>query len=117
MIISMSMPNVLVRIFMKPTDNVLMIAPKIIRLYAISFILLPLNVASTFYFQSILKSNISLVISIARGILISGICVYLLPLINKNLIWLGMPIAETLVSIFVFFNIIKFKKEEKSISY
>ncbi|MCI6508798.1 MAG: MATE family efflux transporter [Bacilli bacterium] len=68
MIISMSMSNVLVRIFMKPTDNVLMIAPKIIRLYAISFILLPLNVASTFYFQSILKSNISLVISIARGI-------------------------------------------------
>lgn len=116
MIISMSMPNVVVRIFMKPTDNVLMIAPKIIRLYAISFILLPLNVASTFYFQSILKSNISLVISIARGILISGICVYLLPLINKNLIWLAMPIAETLVSIFVFFNIIKFKKEQKNIN-
>lgn len=112
-IIACAMPNVIVRIFMKPTDNVLHIAPKIIRLYSISFILLPLNVASTFYFQSILKAKTSLIISLARGIVISGICVCLLPLINKELIWISMLIAEIVVSVFVFYMITRSKKQFK----
>lgn len=112
-IISFTMPNVLVKIFMKPTDNVLKIAPNIIRLYSISFLLLPLNVSSTFYFQSILKSKVSLIISLLRGIVISGLCVCVLPLINKDLIWISMLIAEFVVSIFVIFMILRSKKQFK----
>lgn len=111
--ISLAMPNVLVRIFMKPTDRVLMLAPKIIRLYSISFILLPLNVASMFYFQSILKSKISLIISLARGVFISGILLLVLPLINKELIWITMVLTETIVSIFVFLILFISEKQFK----
>lgn len=111
--ISFTMPNVLVRIFMKPTDRVLMLAPKIIRLYSISFILLPLNVASTFYFQSILKSKISLIISLARGVIISGILLLVLPLINKELIWITMVLTETIASIFVFLILFISEKQFK----
>ena len=111
--ISLAMPNVLVRIFMKPTDRVLMLAPKIIRLYSISFILLPLNVSSMFYFQSILKSKISLIISLARGVFISGILLLVLPLINKELIWITMVLTETIVSIFVFLILFISEKQFK----
>ena len=40
-------PNLFIRIFMTPTDEILAIAPGIIRSYGISFLLLPLNIFST----------------------------------------------------------------------
>lgn len=100
-LISLIYPNLYVYIFIKPTENILSIAPYIIRIYSLSFLLLPINVFSTYYFQSILKPNIALIISIMRGILFSGILIILLPLISSNLIWFAMPITELLTFIFV----------------
>ena len=100
-LISLIYPNLYVYIFIKPTENILSIAPHIIRIYSLSFLLLPINVFSTYYFQSILKPNIALIISIMRGILFSGILIILLPLISSNLIWFAMPITELLTFIFV----------------
>ncbi|MFR5071033.1 MAG: MATE family efflux transporter [Bianqueaceae bacterium] len=48
-------PNLFVSIFMAPTDGILEIAPAIIRSYGISFLLLPLNIFSTYYFQALMK--------------------------------------------------------------
>ena len=48
-------PTLFVNIFMTPTENILAIAPNIIRSYGISFILLPLNIFSTYYFHVIMK--------------------------------------------------------------
>ena len=48
-------PNLYIYIFMKPTKTILDIAPSIIRCYSISFILLPLNIFSTYYFQVLMK--------------------------------------------------------------
>ncbi|MCD8294543.1 MAG: multidrug transporter MatE [Clostridia bacterium] len=95
-----SAPNMFVYIFMSPTDEILEIAPAIIRIYSISFILLPFNVFSTYYFQAILRSGVSFLISIARGIVISGILLFVLPLISPSAIWYAMPITEFLVAIF-----------------
>lgn len=100
-ILSLSAPNIYIYIFIKPTDNILSIAPFIIRIYSLSFLLLPINVFSTYYFQSILKPNIALIISIMRGILFSGALIMLLPLIDSNAIWFAMPITELLTFIFV----------------
>ncbi len=44
--LSMAVPNLYVRIFMTPTEEVLAIAPAIIRTYSLSFLLLPLNIFS-----------------------------------------------------------------------
>ena len=60
-------------IHVAPTEAVLEIAPFIIRCYGISFLLLPLNIFSTYYFQALMKPAASFLVSFARGTLISGI--------------------------------------------
>lgn len=93
-------PNLFVRVFMTPTDRILDIAPSIIRRYGISFLLLPLNIFSTYYFQALMKPAASFLISVARGAVVSGILIYLLPfLAGADSIWFAMPITELLVAI------------------
>ncbi|MGN0453203.1 MAG: MATE family efflux transporter [Ruminococcus sp.] len=95
-------PNFFVRIFMTPTESILEIAPSIIRVYGISFLLLPLNIFSTYYFQALMKPTTSFIVSVSRGAVISGILIYLLPLIaGADSIWLAMPVTEFVVAVFV----------------
>ncbi len=94
-------PNLYIRIFMKPTDKILEIAPSIIRAYSISFLLLPLNIFSTYYFQSIMKPKAAFIVSVARGLVVSGALIMLLPLIKPSVIWFAMPITEFIVAIYV----------------
>lgn len=95
-------PNLFVRIFMTPTDEILAIAPGIIRSYAISFLLLPLNIFSTYYFQALMKPRTSFLVSVARGAVISGCLIYLLPAVaGADAIWFAMPITELVVAVFV----------------
>ena len=49
---SVACPNLYIRIFMSPTETILAMAPAIIRAYAISFLLLPFNIFSTYYFHT-----------------------------------------------------------------
>lgn len=58
-------PMLFVNIFMTPTQEIIEIAPTIIRTYGLSFILLPLNIFSTYYFQAILQPKASFVVSVA----------------------------------------------------
>ena len=72
--LSMACPNLYIRIFMSPTPEILEMAPAIIRTYALSFLLLPFNIFSTYYFQAIMKPKAAFVVSVARGLVISGRC-------------------------------------------
>ena len=100
--VTMAFPKAFVYAFMKPTDSVLEIAPLIIRTYCISFALLPFNIYMTYYFQSIMKPNIAFIISVARGLVISGGLILGLPVIfGANSIWIAMPITEVVVFIFI----------------
>ena len=98
--LSLACPNLYIKIFMTPTDEILKIAPSIIRKYSLSFILLPFNIFSTYYFQAILKPKAAFIISTARGLAISGILIMLLPMINADFIWFTMPITELIVAIY-----------------
>lgn len=99
-------PNGFIRLFMTPTEAIYAIAPAILRTYGLSFLLLPLNVFSTYYFQSLMKPGISFLVSISRGIVLSGILILLLPpLFGGAALWLAMPLAELCVSIFVVLKI------------
>lgn len=94
-------PNGFVRIFITPTDSILSIAPGIIRRYGISF-LLPFSIFSTYYFQAMMKPSTAFVVSVSRGAVISGILIYLLPVIaGASGIWFAMPITELVVAVFV----------------
>lgn len=98
--LSLAAPNLYIRIFMTPTAHIMTIAPSIIRKYSISFLLLPFNIFSTYYFQSIMKPKVSFIVSVSRGLVISGILIMVLPLINPDAIWFTMPITELLVMVY-----------------
>lgn len=108
---ALAVPNGFVRIFMTPTEAILSIAPAIIRSYGISFLLLPLNIFSTYYFQAIMKPTASFCVSVARGALISGLLIFLLPAIAPaNSIWFAMPITEAIVAIFVVVLMVRYTR-------
>lgn len=97
--ITFAFPELIVCIFMRPTDDILRIAPFIMRSYGSSFLLLPLNVFSTYYFQSVMKPMASFLVSVSRGLVISGILIYTLPMVvNPDSIWFAMPVTETIVA-------------------
>lgn len=110
-VLSLTYPNLYIYIFMKPTADILMIAPAIIRFYSISFILLPINIFSTYYFQALMKPRAAFLVSVFRGFFFSGILIMLLPVIaGANSIWFAMPITELLVAFYAIFMIIKYTK-------
>lgn len=96
--LSLAWPNLYIRIFTRPTAAILAMAPGIIRTYAVSF-LLPLNIFSTYYFQAILKPGAAFFASVARGLVISGTPILLLPeVLGPAAIWWAMPVTELLVA-------------------
>lgn len=112
MVVTMALPNVFIRIFMSPTPEVLEIAPGIMRCYGISFLLLPLNVFSTYYFQALMKPKTAFIASVARGLVISGVLIYLLPAVfSGNAIWFAMPVTELAVAVYVTRQMIKNTKQ------
>jgi putative efflux protein, MATE family len=108
----MLLPNAFIRLFMAPDEEILNIAPLILRLYGISFIFLEANVASTYFFQAVLKPATAMLIASFRGIIISGAMIYLLPLIFSGTgLWIAMPITETVVFVYVLASLKKTDKE------
>lgn len=109
--LSLAVPNFYTRIFMTPTEEILRIAPGIIRRYSISFLLLPLNIFSTYYFQAVMKPATSFIVSVSRGAVISGIFIFLLPvLMGADSIWFAMPITELLVAVYVVYKMVQYTK-------
>ncbi len=110
-VLSLACPNLYIRIFMSPTPAILEIAPAIIRTYAVSFLLLPLNIFSTYYFQAILQPKASFVVSVARGLVISGALILVLPAaFQADSLWLAMPITELVVACYVVYSIRRYTK-------
>ena len=110
-VLSMLCPNVYIRIFMAPTPEILAMAPAIIRTYALSFLLLPFNIFSTYYFQAILKPTAAFIVSVSRGLVISGLLILLLPVLTgADSLWFAMPVTELLVTIYAVMAIRKYTK-------
>lgn len=106
--LSLAVPNVFIRIFMSPTPEVLQIAPGIFRRYGISFILLPFNIFCTYYFQALMKPKAAFIISVARGLVVSGILIYLLPAAaGASSVWFTMPVTELVVAVYAVVELVK----------
>lgn len=104
-------PNFFVRIFMTPTEEIMAIAPCIICSYGISFLLLPLNIFSTYYFQTLMKPMASFVVSVARGAVVSGMLIYILPAVaGADAVWFAMPVTELLVAFYVVLKMVRYTK-------
>lgn len=111
-VLSFICPNLYIRIFMNPTAGILAIAPAIIRCYALSFLLLPLNIFSTYYFQAILEPKAAFIVSVSRGLVISGILILVLPVVARaDALWFAMPITELLVMFYAVSRIRTYTKK------
>lgn len=110
--VSMVFPTQIIGLLMDATEEVLAVTPVIFRLYALSFVLMPLNVFSTYYFQSLMKPATAFGISIARGAVISGGLILLLPMVLDSVgLWLAMPITEAVVCVAAVYFIRKYTAE------
>ena len=111
-VLSMAFPNLYVYIFMKPSTEILEIAPSIIRTYSSSFLLLPLNIFSAYYFQAIMKPRTAFAVSIFRGCIISGILIIALPVLTgADSIWFAMLATEIVTAVYATGKILRFTKE------
>lgn len=105
-------PNQIVSTFMSPNEEILRIAPAIICTYGSSFLLLPLNIFSTYYFQAILKPLPAFLVSVGRGAIVSSMFILLLPMVaGVNSLWLAMPLTEMLVAVYVIFKLICYSRK------
>ena len=112
--LALAVPNVFVKIFMTPTESVLAIAPAIIRVYGISYLIMPFNIFATYYFQSIMKSHVSTASSVSRGALVSGVAIMLLPLaFGGDSLWYAMLVTEIIVAVYCGYNMWKYTKKLK----
>lgn len=100
--LSLACPNLYIRIFMDATPEIFAIAPGIIRTYALSFLLLPFNIFSTYYFQAIMQPRVSFVVSVERGLVVSGALILLIPpLFGADALWYAMPVTELVTAVHV----------------
>ena len=110
--LSLWKPNLYVWIFMKPTENILNIAPAIIRAYSLSFLFLPLNIFAIYYFQAIIRQKAAFAVSVLRGIALSGALIVILPAIwGGNAVWYAMPLTETLTALVCLPLIVRYSRK------
>ena len=84
---------------MKASDSVLMIAPAALRKYFLCFIFVPFNVFAAYYLQAVKQVKESVTLSALRGFLLSGLFLYLFPVVfGAQSIWYVMVCAECIVS-------------------
>lgn len=97
-------PTQIVSFFVKSTPEVLKAAPSIMRIYFISFLFMGINIWATFYFQSVMHTRTSTVLTLLRGVFISAALLYLLPLfLGLNGVWWAMVLTEGIVTVITFF--------------
>ncbi len=110
-VLDLAVPNALVRLFMTPTAEILAIAPTIIRRYSISYLLLPFNIFSTYYFQALMQPGAAFAVSVSRGAVVSGALIYLLPAVaGADAIWFAMPITELVVAVYVAVMMVRYTR-------
>ena len=101
-------PNLFLHFFMTPTPSVMAIGPNILRIYGLSYLLLPFNLFATDYFQSIMKPNLSMFASFSRGIVVSAAMIMLVPaFFGADNLWYSMLITELLVASFSLVHMVR----------
>lgn len=108
------LPEEITRLFIKVTPEVLAIASRTFRLYAVSFLPLGINIFLSVYLQSILRSKAAAVIAVFRGLLLNCALLYLLPLLwDADGIWLSFPAAEGIVAVLGLLYVFRIKNAER----
>lgn len=99
-LIGILFPELVVKVTMDATPEIVELAHIAVRPYSVIFLFMALNVTSTYYLQSTLQDKKATTISLLRGLVVSGIMIFLLPaLLGEGAIWWAMPVAEIIVCV------------------
>lgn len=93
--VTILLPTQITRLYMSASNDVLVIAPGILRRYFICLLFVPFNVYATYYLQAVQRVKESVCVSLLRGFLLSGVFLYLFPLLmGGGAIWYVMLATE-----------------------
>ena len=97
------LPKGILSLFMDTTESVMAIGPHIVIIYSLSFLLMACNINIVFFLQSMLHPFPALLFSLSRGVVISGILLFILPLFFSvdGILW-AMVLAEVITFIIAF---------------
>lgn len=85
-------------VFLHVTDKLAAIASYGIRIYFIAFLPMSVNVLTTYYFQSVMRTKESLMISVLRNIVLSAAGIIAGPIfLPADCLWGVMPVVEIIV--------------------
>lgn len=91
-------PVTVCRTFIKMDPTLSAIAGYGVRGYFFAFLPFGINLLTSYYLQAILSSGKSLCISLLRNIILSSVCILILPLFaGANSLWFVMPVVEVIV--------------------
>ena len=94
------LPGGILRLYMDVTPSVMAIGPGILRIYGSSFLLMGINVVASYYLQSLVRTVPSVAISLARGVALPAVLLFLLPAaFSFSAIWWTMPLTELLTAL------------------
>ena len=82
------------------TEEVLAVAPVIIRSYFLVFLFLGITVLATYHLQSTLRFQLSIVVSLLRSVVVSGMLLLVLPVFfDFPGVLAAMPVSEWLMAV------------------
>lgn len=101
-------PVQITKLFIAATSDVIQAAPIIFRLFFLLFVPSGISVLSIYYLQSTMRPKMSMVVSVLKGIVVSGLLILVLPIFfGINGVWIAMPCSELLVSIVAIYFIMR----------
>ncbi len=113
-ILGLVVPNLFTYIFLNPNAEILALSPTAIRIYFLGFFVTGINMFVVGFFQSTLKPQLSLIICLLRGCVLSIVFVQILaPLFDIVGIWASVPLGEFIT---LFIAIYFLKRNERTTS-
>lgn len=107
-------PNQIFSLFVATTPEALSIAPRIFRIYYISYFFMGFNIVSLYYLQSILRDNEALKVTVLRSLILSFALIVILPLLfGLTGLWTAVPLSELIIFVYVGLKIRNINKKLK----
>lgn len=95
-------PLQIAKLYLGTHEHIIASAPMILRCYFTCLLFVPFNVFATYYLQAVRRVKSSVTVSLLRGFILSGICLYLLPAIfGADAIWFAMFVTEMMTALIV----------------
>lgn len=93
-------PTLIIKMYMDATDEVLALAPRIMRTCLLGLSLAGISILTSYYLQASLKRGLASLVSSLRGILLPVLFAFMLPLcFGYDAIWWAIPISEFITAI------------------